>query len=89
MEIKFCAHVLSHGKGRAAPSKLEALKKWTPDVIKTPRQLKGFLGLAQYYAIYMPDFAKVAVPLLDQLQGAEKKKISWTEGMLRSLETIK
>ena len=56
--IKFCGHILSKGQRRAAASKLEAIKKWTPENITRVTHLKGFLGLAQYYAIYMQDFAK-------------------------------
>ena len=32
-EIKFCGHIVSHGQRRTAPSKLDALRKWTPDSI--------------------------------------------------------
>ena len=87
-EIKFCGHIFSKGQRRAAPRKLEALRKWTPEVIKTVKQLKGFLGLAQYYAIYMPGFAKFAVPLMEALKG-DKKKVVWTEDMVHGLEEIK
>ena len=48
--IKFCGHVLFDGKRKAAPSKLEALHTWTSEMIKTVTQMKGFLGLAQYYS---------------------------------------
>ena len=32
-----------------------AIRKWTPESIKTLTHMKAFLGLAQYYAIYMPN----------------------------------
>ena len=89
-EIKFCGHILSHGQRRAAPSKLDALRKWTPDSIKTIRHLKGFLGLAQYYALYMKDYAKIACPLLHALKAtSEKQKVSWTDEMKQCLDKIK
>ena len=66
--IKFCGHILSKGQRRAAASKLEAINKWTPESITRLTHLKGFLGLSQYYAIYMKDFAKIAVSLSRQLQ---------------------
>ena len=71
MAIKFCGHVLHDGKRKAAPSKLEALEKWTPDMVKTLSQLKGFLDLAQYYSQYVKDFARVAVPLTAQLKSSK------------------
>ena len=48
--ITFCGQVLSQGKRRAAPSKLTAIPHWTPDMVRTVTHLKGFMGLAQYYA---------------------------------------
>jgi transposase InsO family protein len=89
--IKFCGHILNNGQRRAAPSKLEAIKKWTPEVIKTITHLKGFLGLAQYYAIYMKDFAKIAVPLSRQLKNRapENTKVKWDADMREALESIK
>ena len=53
--------------------------------------LKGFLGLAQYYAIYMQDFAKIAIPLSKQLKHRtpEDTKVSWDDEMRQALEKIK
>ena len=58
--VKFCGHVLLDGQRRAAPSKLEAVAKWTPGMIKTVTNLKGFLGLCQYYSQYVKGFAEIA-----------------------------
>ena len=80
LQIKFCGHVLAKGTRRAAPSKLQAISKWTPSMITTVTHLKGFLGLAQYYAIYIPNFASTAYPLTEQLQGRHNK------ATLKSLE---
>jgi hypothetical protein len=89
--IKFCGHILNNGQRKAAASKLEAIKKWTPEVIKTITHLKGFLGLAQYYAIYMKDFAKIAVPLTKQLKNraVDNTKVIWDDQMREALEKIK
>jgi len=89
--IKFCGHILSQGQRRAAPSKLEAIKKWTPECITRLTHLKAFLGLAQYYAIYMKDFAKLAVPLSRQLKGRapDDVKVVWDDEMREALEKIK
>jgi hypothetical protein len=42
--IKFCGHILSNGQRRAAASKLEAIKKWTPETITrsdSPQRIFG------------------------------------------------
>ena len=89
--IKFCGHILSGGQRRAAPSKLEAIRKWTPDVMTRVTHLKAFLGLAQYYAIYMKDFARIAVPLRRQLKNRDfdDTRINWDAEMRYSIKNIK
>ena len=89
--IKFCGHVLFDGKRKAAPSKLEALTKWTPDMVKTVTHLKGFLGLAQYYSQYVADFAKIALPLTELLKNRKElgKSIVWTSEMKVAFDNLK
>ena len=65
--IKFCGHVLCNGTRRAAPSKLKAIERWKPEMIKTVTHLKSFLGLTQFYSIYMKNYAQVVYPLTEQL----------------------
>jgi len=62
-----------------------------PEVITRITHLKGFLGLAQYYAICMEDFAKIAVPLTKQLKSRtpEDNKVVWDDEMRSALEQIK
>ena len=38
-------------------------------MIKTRKQMKCFLGLAHWYAIYIKHFAKHAAPLMESLKG--------------------
>jgi len=91
--IKFCGHMLFDGKRKTAPSKLTALEKWKSEMITTVTHLKGFLGLAQYYAQYVQDFARIAVPLTAQPKqggkGSKCARITWTEEMRRSFTDLK
>ena len=66
MEVEFCGHILSEGKRRPAPGKLLAVQKW--ELPKTVTQLRGFLGLTNYYSSYVKDYAKMAGPLTSKLQ---------------------
>ncbi len=59
-EVKFCGRVLGGGKRRPAPGKLMAVEKWEPP--KTVTALRGFLGLSNYYAAYMKDYAAIVAP---------------------------
>ena len=65
-EVEFCGHILSEGKRRPAPGKLMALQKWELPMVVT--QLRGFLGLANYFSDYVPKYASMAGPLFAKLQ---------------------
>ena len=50
----------------AAKAENNARTAWD---ITNPKQLKGFLGLANWYALYIPKFAQHAAPLNEALRG--------------------
>ena len=65
--IKYCGHLL-HGRMRSpAPSKVDAVHNWPKP--KTPKQMKGFLGVVNWYSIYIRNFSNIAAPLMTSLQG--------------------
>ena len=66
--IKYCGHVLVHGGMRSpAPSKVDAVRNWPKP--KTPKQMKGFLGVVNWYSIYIRNSSNIAAPLMTSLQG--------------------
>ena len=65
-EVEFCGHVLREGKRAPSPGKLACLQKW--ELPNTITQLRGFLGLANYYSQYVKNYATLAGPLMDMLR---------------------
>ena len=65
--IKYCGHVSHGGMRSPAPSKVDAVRNWPKP--KTPKQMKGFLGVVNWYSIYMRKFASIAASLMTSLQG--------------------
>ena len=65
--IKYCVHVLHGGMRSPAPSKVDAVRNWPKP--KTPKQMKGFLGVVNWYSIYIRNFSNIAAPLMTSLQG--------------------
>ena len=65
-EVEFCGHVLKEGRRLPAPGKLLSIQKW--ELPKTVTQLRGFLGLANYYSSYVNHYAEFAGPLMSKLQ---------------------
>ena len=59
-EVEFCGHVLRQGRRGPAPGKLLSIQGW--ELPKTVTQLRGFLGLTNYYSCYVPNYAELAAP---------------------------
>ena len=46
-QVEFAGHVVGYGVKQPIPGKIACLKKWDKD--RTVLELRGFLGLANYY----------------------------------------
>ena len=69
---EFCCHVLQKGTGQPAPGKMLA-----PERLEKPDnllELRGFLGLVNYYSGYLQNYASVATPLIEMLKNLLKHK---------------
>ena len=70
--VKYLGHVLSENGIETDPEKTESVRNWpTPQNVK---QLRTFLGLASYYRKFIPNFSKIASPLIELLGGPKKRK---------------
>ena len=92
--VEFCGHVLDDGKRYPAPGKLLALQKWELPQVVT--QLRGFLGLANYFSEYVPNFANTAGLLTSKLQlkREDGKKgsqvlLKWQPHEIKAFEDLK
>ena len=47
--VKYCGLILEGGMRKPAPSKVAAIKEWSEAMISTPKQMKGFLGVCNWY----------------------------------------
>ena len=62
-EVSFLGHILSHNGIFMHPSNIEDVVEWvTPTTVK---EVRGFLGLVGYYRRFVPDFSKIAKPLIE------------------------
>ena len=60
-EVQFLGHLVNREGIKVDPSKIEAVMNW--EVLKTPTEIRSFLGLAGYYRRFIQDFSRIAVPL--------------------------
>ena len=61
-QVKYIHHILGKGCRYPDPQKTAALASWKADDMKSPKALKGFLVLANWYSIYIKDYATHAAP---------------------------
>lgn len=61
-EVKFLGHVISKKGVSVDPEKTKAVSEFP--VPKTPKQVRSFLGMANYYRRFILNFAKIATPLM-------------------------
>ena len=69
-KVPFLEVVIGEGKVEMEEDKVEGVLKWpTPQCM---RNVRKFLGLANYYRRFMKDFAKVALPMNRLMRKDEK-----------------
>jgi hypothetical protein len=84
-EIQFLGHVLS-AKGIAVnPSKVQDILEWKPPT--TVHQVRSFLGLAEYYRRFIPDFSKIVKPITGLLKN--DTKFDWSSKCNEAFEQLK
>lgn len=84
-KLKFLGHIISKNGIEVDPEKTKAMSEFpTP---KTQKQVRSFLGMANYYRRFIPSFAKIATPLNALL--SKEKKWDWTESCQNAFEILK
>ena len=73
-ELKFLGHIISDKGLKADPDKITAIKDWPQP--KSVKQIRQFLGLSGFLRRYIKDYAIIARPITDLLQGYSNKKQS-------------
>jgi hypothetical protein len=84
-EVEYLGLIIKEGQVTMDPVKVKAVADWpTP---RNLRELRGFLGFANFYRRFIKDFAKIARPLND----LTKKDVQWTwnGSQHRAFQTLK
>ncbi|GFO29556.1 Zinc knuckle domain containing protein [Plakobranchus ocellatus] len=83
--LKFNGYIFSQDGISADPEKLQALKDVKPP--QNAKEVRSFLGMANYIARFIPDFATISEPL--RLLTHKNSTRKWGEAEKRSLNKIK
>jgi hypothetical protein len=84
-EIQFLGHVLSANGIVVDPSKVKDILEWKPPT--TVHQVRSFLGLADSYHRFIPDFSKIVKPITSLLKN--DTKFNWSSRCNEAFEQLK
>jgi hypothetical protein len=68
--VKFLGHTISSNSIYVDPSKVQEVLDWKPPT--SVHQICSFLGLAGYYHRFIPDFSRIAKPMIELLKKGVK-----------------
>ena len=85
-EVHYLGHIISHEGIMMDPSKVEAILNWPhPNNLE---KLQIYLGLASFYRKFICDYAKIVVPMTNQLK-AKGCNFFWGEEQQCSFDKLK
>ncbi|XP_058030884.1 uncharacterized protein LOC131194178 [Ahaetulla prasina] len=85
--VRYLGYDIEQGKRSLGPERKEAVLAIAEPT--TRRQLRGFLGLAGFCRIWIPNFALLAAPLYASTKGGNSDEFVWTEEQSRAFKEIK
>ncbi|GJP69722.1 hypothetical protein CLOP_g722 [Closterium sp. NIES-67] len=84
-KVQFLGHMVSAQGVHVDPKKIEAVRTWkTP---KNVKELQQFLGFANYYNRFVPQYAKIAAPLTNLLK--KNTPYKWEPKHQEAVEQLK
>ena len=86
-ECTYLGHIVGGGTVKPEQDKLQAIK--TFPIPRTKKQVRSFLGLTGYYRRFIPNFASIAVPLMNLTKKSEPDKVVWTTKCNKAFEQLK
>jgi predicted aspartyl protease len=89
-EIEYLGHWISEGKIKPDPKKIQTIQECKAPI--TLKDLRSFLGLANFCGQFIPQYASKVAILTDLLKGekqSSQKEINWTEKENESFIKIK
>ncbi|GKB94876.1 putative reverse transcriptase domain-containing protein [Tanacetum coccineum] len=84
-KVQFLAHVIDSQGIHVDPAKIESIKDWAS--LKTPTEIRQFLGLVGYYRRFIEGFLKVVKPVTKLTQ--KKVAFEWGDKQEAAFQTLK
>ncbi|XP_073001510.1 uncharacterized mitochondrial protein AtMg00860-like [Typha latifolia] len=82
--VEYLGHIISVAGVEADPAKVQNMVRW--QIPKTPKKLRGFLGLTGYCHRFIANYGKIAAPLTSLLKNGG---FHWIEAATKAFEALK
>ena len=83
--VKFLGHTIFSEGISVDPTKVQEVMDWKPPT--SVHQIRSFLGLAGYYRRFIPDFSRIAKPMMELLK--KVVKFVWNDKCEEAFQTLK
>ena len=84
-EVEYLGMIIKPGQLAMDPVKLDGITSWpTPEKVK---DVRSFLGFANFYHHFIPDYSNVARPLIDLTK--KNLPLNWSPACQTSFDTLK
>jgi hypothetical protein len=84
-KIEFLGVILKGGTVQMDPTKTKGIADWKPP--QNVRDVRAFLGFTGFYRYFVPNYSKIARPLIELRQKAVP--FHWEEHQVKAFETLK
>ncbi|CAI7883867.1 unnamed protein product [Closterium sp. NIES-54] len=84
-KVQFLGHMVSAQGVHVGPKKIEAVRTWKTQ--ENVKELQQFLGFANYYNRFVPQYAKIATPLTNLLK--KNTPFKWEDVHQQAMEQLK
>ncbi|GFW47400.1 retrovirus-related Pol polyprotein from transposon 297 [Trichonephila clavipes] len=86
-KVKYLGHVI--GSGRHSPDKERIKTIQNLQAPTTKKQLRSAFGLCNFYRQYIPNFAKIALPLMELTKKKVPNEIPWSKEAENAFKELK
>ena len=84
-EMEYLGLIVSEGQIKIDPEKVKGVTNWP--ILKSHKELQGFLGFLNFYCHFIENFSKVAHPLNTLI--SEKLPFEWTTKCQMAFKQLK
>jgi hypothetical protein len=86
-EVEYLGHIVTSEGIKVDESKIRVIQDWP--VLQTKTEVRSFLGLANYYRRFIPDFSTMTAPLSALVHDSSPEKVPWLQPQSDAFARVK